>query len=145
MPGLEVITVEVTPEDDFTLPDGWRLVEEESVKESEGLVTLEFPRLLVRGENLVRGEEMLERARRLGQRAGLRCLKASLRLQGQLPDYQRGGEVPIFAGTVALNDQDQRVVPYAKASGGERYLGWILLTGGHGPASRLVRCSPAKL
>lgn len=141
---LKVITIEVGPEDDFALPDGWRLVVEESVEEPEGLVALKFLKLLARGESCVSGEEMLRRAKHLGRRAGLRCLRASLRMQEQFPDFRRGGEVPVFLGTVALNDQGQRVVPYAKSSGGDRYLGWVLLTGGLGPASRLVRFSPAR-
>ncbi len=141
---IDVITIEVSPEDDLTLHEGWRLVEEESVEEPEGLVTLQFPKLLSRGESCVSGEEMLRRAKRLGQRAGLRCLKASLRMQGLFPGFRRGSEVPVFPGTVVLNRDGQRAVPYAMYSGGDRYLGWILLAGGLGPASRLVRCSPVE-
>jgi len=108
---VDTITIEVRPEDDLSLPDGRRLVEEESVEEFDGPATLEGAKFLEGYEAWINGEEMLERAKKLGDCAGLRHAKALLRQQNLIPaNWQE--KILVFAGTVARGSDGHRDVAY---------------------------------
>lgn len=138
----EGLAIEVRPEDDLSLPEGWELVEEDSEADEaklDGPVPLEDVVFLKGNEGYVGGEEVLKRAKKLGPRAGLRCAKALLRQQSLIPAEWRGKKVLVFTGTVARDQRGDRRVAYLYWGGVRWCLRWPWLDDGFGSDYRVVR------
>jgi len=137
-PGIDLV---ILPEDSDTLPEWGELLKDESVEEPDGPVTLEDIDVLEDGESYVGGEEMLKRAIKFGNRAGLRAAKALFRQQHLIPEEWRGKKVLVFTGTVVRDRDGLRLVAYLCWDGARWYLRWLWLDGYFGSLCRAVRCS----
>ena len=135
------IDLEIMPEDDLSIPEGWKLLVDESVEEPDGPVTLEDVAVLEDGESYVGGEKMLKRAIKSGNRAGLRAAKALLRQQHLIPVEWRGNKVLVFTGTVVRRRCGDRCVAYLCWGGDRWVLRWCWLGYCFDSHCRAVRCS----
>ena len=135
------IDVDIMPEDDLSVPEGWTLLADESVEEPGGPVTLEDVAVLEGNESYVGGETMLKRAIKSGNRAGLRCAKALLRQQEKIPVEWRGNKILVFTGTVVRLRRGFRYVAYLYWFGVRWYLFWYWLVNFFNSYYRAVRCS----
>jgi hypothetical protein len=131
------IGLEILPEDDLSIPEGWQLLTDESVEEPDGPITLEGIAIM---ETWVAGEKILGQEKRAGKRAGLRAAKALFRQQHLIPIKWRKKAL-FFAGTIVQDCYDYRSVIYLYWDSDQWCLEWSWLDDGFDSDDCAVRCS----
>lgn len=135
------IDIVVMRKDDSSIPEGWQLLEDESIEEPDGPVTLEVVAVLEGDESCVGGEELLEREKKVGKRAGLRAAKALLRKQRLIPAEWRYRKYLVFTGTVVRSLVGDRLVAVLCWGGYGWFLYYTPLSVFFGSEYPAVRCS----
>ena len=116
--------------------NGWELLEDTTIEENPELELVEF---VEEGEVSVDGDEMLERACKIGNLAGQQHAERFLVKQDSIPEEWREF-YPVFLGTRWRDDHGEFRVPYFDWGGGKWTLFWCYLNDQWGSLYRLVRC-----
>ena len=134
-----IVRLPITTPKEFVKPDWMKKLLKGNDALSPGDYQLTFEPFLNDGENSVKGDEMVRRAKASGAMSGLQIALYLLANQDLIPTEFRGKKYLVFAEAEALGSSGGRRVACLYWGGRSWVLGWVWLGGGFRGDGLLVR------